>query len=1343
MLGKNVRLEGGAGVIFDKESDFEEAVIGVLVERGWEPEVIRHPTEEDLLKNWADILFNNNRQRNCLNECPLTDGEMQQIMEQVINLRTPLRLNSFINGRSVSITRDNPDDELHFGKEVSLKIYDRQEIAYGESRYQIVQQPHFNTKSPILNNRRGDLMLLINGMPVIHIELKRSNVPVSDAYNQIIKYSHEGVFRGIFSLIQVFVAMEPEEAVYFANPGEDGVFNPAFFFHWADFDNIPINQWDKVTASLLNIPMAHMLIGFYTIADTEDNLLKVMRSYQYYAAIGIADRVTKRNWKEDTPETQRGGHVWHTTGSGKTMTSFKSAQLIASSHDADKVVFLVDRKELGIQSLKEYRSFAAETESVQATENTDILISKLKSDDHDNTLIVTSIQKLSNISEEMAGLKAADLKKIKSKRIVIIIDECHRSTFGEMLTTIKETFKHSIIFGFTGTPIQDVNIKKDSTTTTIFGSEIHRYTLADGIRDKNVLGFDPYMVRIYDDAELREQVALDQAKAEKVEDVMKDEKKKKVFYKFMDSSKIKMYGEQVGDKWIKGIEDYIPNEQYQTDEYVMGVISDIKKKWLIYSRGGKFHAIFATSSIPEVVKYWRLMKKEMPDLMITAMFDPTIDNEGGTGSLDKEDGIVEMLEDYKDRLGQSFTIPTYDKFRKDVSLRLAHKKPYDRLEPNQQIDILIVVNQMLTGFDSKWVNTLYLDKVMQYENLIQAFSRTNRLFNESEKPFGIIKYYRRPNTMEKNIEAAVEAYSGNIPMGLFVDKLPRNLRNLNRTFEEIKEIFDAAGITDFDKLPEEKSERTKFVKVFNQFDTYLQAAKIQGFSWKQNVYLAEDGSDIEMLFDEMTYLILLARYKELTSGGGGGGRGGDIPYDVKIHITEYDTAKIDAEYMNTRFEKFLKLIQGEYDQETLDKTLKDLHKSFSMLSAEEQKYANVFLHDVQAGNAKIVPGKTFRDYISDLMKGAEDARIKRVVSRLGCYERLLREMLARKVTKETIEAHGKFDELKASVDDAKATEFFITVEHDNFRESRLAMLIDAYLRYFLLSGGQDPYPENEFDAKQKSKDRKRNSDADNSSKPVGVVLTDEIMSGKSVTTSVKRATLKEWYSDSKALACMVDTDCFAYVDNKLCIYDKKYLERDENGKLFFTQYAKDHEEECVLQFVIDDETGDLHYITLPSSMASKTYNYYDELSALSDEEKLSLGLVSEIANEMLTAINGLGFGEALTDLMDKKICGVSFRTLKSQTGLDNTTVSNMKKGENLNKSNVVSVCLGIHIPFRVSNRMLQLAELSIDLTLPGKKGEENGVYDSILHLNWAQDYSDTYDELKINHYEYLIHQPPM
>lgn len=490
-------------IIFNEEKDFEEAVIKALIEHGWESDVIRYPSEEDLIQNWANILFNNNKQGTRLNDQPLTSGEMAQILDQVRNLQSPMALNEFINGRSISITRDNPNDPIHLGKEISLKIYDRQEIALGQSRYQIVQQPKFKTKSPILNSRRGDLMLLINGMPVIHLELKRSGIPVSEAYNQIEKYSHEGVFRGIFSLVQIFVAMQPKESVYFANPGEKGVFNKAFYFHWADFNNNPINEWYTFIKKFLSIPMAHMLIGFYTIADTDEGILKVMRSYQYYAAVGIANIVAekKSHWDD---KKQLGGHVWHTTGSGKTMTSFKAAQLVAANHDADKVVFLVDRKELGIQSLKEYRSFATGTESVQATENTDVLISKLKSPDSDNTLIVTSIQKLSNIAREDVANIEADLKIIQRKRMVIIIDECHRSTFGDMLVDIKNTFKNALIFGFTGTPIQDLNAKKDSTTPTIFGDEIHRYTLGDGIRDKNVLGFDPYMVRIYDDADIRE-----------------------------------------------------------------------------------------------------------------------------------------------------------------------------------------------------------------------------------------------------------------------------------------------------------------------------------------------------------------------------------------------------------------------------------------------------------------------------------------------------------------------------------------------------------------------------------------------------------------------------------------------------------------------------------------------------------------------------------------------------------------------------------------------------------------------------------------------------------------------
>lgn len=281
---------------FDKEADFEQALITALQSNGWEKQVIQHPTEKQLIQNWADILFENNRDIDRLNDCPLVQEEMDELIEQIKRLRTPLALNSFINGKTVSITRKNPKDTLHYGKEVSLKIYDRMEIAAGQSRYQIVQQPLFPRHQKVLQDRRGDLMLLINGMPLFHIELKRSGIPVSEACNQIGKYAHEGVFTGLFSLIQVFVAMNPDETLYFANPGPDGKLNSDFFFHWADFNNEPINDWRKVASTILSIPMAHQLIGFYTVADDSDGILKVMRSYQYYAANKISDRVSKNDW---------------------------------------------------------------------------------------------------------------------------------------------------------------------------------------------------------------------------------------------------------------------------------------------------------------------------------------------------------------------------------------------------------------------------------------------------------------------------------------------------------------------------------------------------------------------------------------------------------------------------------------------------------------------------------------------------------------------------------------------------------------------------------------------------------------------------------------------------------------------------------------------------------------------------------------------------------------------------------------------------------------------------------------------------------------------------------------
>ncbi len=1055
---------------FEKESDFENSLIELLTHKGWDPEIIKYPTEEDLLKNWADILFENNRVIDRLNDYPLTDGEMQQLIEQIKTARTPLKLNGFINGKTVSIIRDNPDDKLHFGKEVSLKIYDRLEIAAGQSRYQIAEQPKFKAKNSILPDRRGDFMLLINGMPVIHVELKKSGIPVSQATSQIEKYAHEGVFTGLFSLVQIFVAMNPEETLYFANPGPEGKFNKDFYFHWADFNNEPINDWKQIADKLLSIPMAHQMIGFYTVADDGDGCLKVMRSYQYYASNAISDRVSKIHWDG---QDRLGGYVWHTTGSGKTMTSFKSAQLISNSKDADKVIFLMDRIELGTQSLKEYRNFADETDDVQATEDTIALIGKLKSDAASDTLIVTSIQKMSNIKNEDGGRHAADIIKIGKKRLVFIVDECHRSTFGTgpmaskdatgMLLTIKETFPNAVFFGFTGTPILDENQKKKNTTSDIFGSELHRYSIADGIRDKNVLGFDPYKVLTFADKDVREVIALEKAKADSVVEALADPTKAEVYYKYMDPALIPMAGDYGDDgKYIKGIEDYLGNVQYKTDEHTSMVVKDIKENWLRLSHGGKFHAIFATSSIPEAIEYYRLIKKEIPELKVTGLFDPSIDNNGG--AVFKEDGLVEIIEDYNKRYDQSFSLKSggnshsYAMMKKDIAARLAHKDPYLMIErtPEKQLDLLIVVDQMLTGFDSKWVNTLYMDKVLRYENIIQAFSRTNRIYGE-DKPFGTIRYYRYPHTMEKNIEKAIKLYSGDKPAGLFVQKLEHNLKKLNDLFRDIKELFESAGVENFEKLPPEKADRGKFALLFKNLNDYLEAALIQGFTWRENEYMFthDDGSEteVQMEFDETTYLILVMRYKELFGRGPGPGVE-EVPYDIEPSLIEIDTGRIDTNYMNSKFEKYLWILtQHGVSPEEVQRTLDELHKSFAVLSQSEQKYANIFLHDVESGRAQMESGKTFRDYIVIYETKTRDDHIRRLVERIGVYEEMLRAIMGAAVNENNINEFGRFDELKATVDKEKARAYFEKKEHSKIPMYKVNMKADKLLRDFIISGG--------------------------------------------------------------------------------------------------------------------------------------------------------------------------------------------------------------------------------------------------------------------------------------------------
>ncbi|MCP4049341.1 MAG: hypothetical protein GY730_01355 [bacterium] len=491
------------------------------------------------------------------------------------------------------------------------------------------------------------------------------------------------------------------------------------------------------------------------------------------------------------------------------------------------------------------------------------------------------------------------------------------------------------------------------------------------------------------------------------------------------------------------------------DEHKEKVIEDILDNWVTLSQNGKFHAVFATSSIPEAIEYYRLIKRVKPELRITALFDPNIDNGGNMAY--KGDGIVEILEDYNQNYNQNFNRAAHSKFKKDIAARLAHKKPYFMIDrtPEMQIDLLIVVDQMLTGFDSKWINSLYMDKVIKHENIIQAFSRTNRLFG-TDKPFGTIRYYKMPHTMEQHINTAVKLYSGDKQIGLFADKLERNINKMNSIYDDIFELFNNAGIPDFTKLPDDLSERGQFAKLFKELNSYLQAAKIQGFTWSQLSYTSGKGKEksvIELKFDENTYLILALRYKELLNDGSVISSG-DVPFEIEGYLTEIDTGVIDADYMNSRFTKYLKTLQQEgVDPEQKQKTLDELHKSFAFLTQEEQKYAKIFLNDVQRGDVEIDTEKTFIEYVTEYQSKAKNAEIYKIAQIFGLDEAKLRSFINTTITESNINEYGRFDELKRTVDKAKAKIYFEKPEGKAIPAFKINIRVHNLLQKFIISGG--------------------------------------------------------------------------------------------------------------------------------------------------------------------------------------------------------------------------------------------------------------------------------------------------
>ena len=677
----------------------------------------------------------------------------------------------------------------------------------------------------------------------------------------------------------------------------------------------------------------------------------------------------------------------------------------------------------------------------------------MKSNKKTEKLIVSSIQKLALVNEKEKPEKAADIAKIKKKRLVFIFDEAHRDTFGDMMVSIKATFPNALYFGFTGTPIKEENKRNGNTTSDVFGNELHQYSVACGIRDENVLGFDPTQIHIYKERDLRRVVALEQARAESVQDAMSDERKKAVYLKFMNEKEMAGHEESDGT-YIKGIEDYIPTTQYETDEYRRRVVESIRNEWVERSLNFKYHAIFATSSIPEAIAYFSLFREMAPDLKVSTLYDPSIDN-NGSGNF-KEAATIEMLEHYRDLYGIEFSMPKYPLYKKDVAARLAHKKPYQQIgnDRSKQLDLLIVVDQMLTGFDSKWVNTLYLDKLLVYENVIQAFSRTNRLA-DNDKQFGNIVYFRKPFTMQRNIDTAFKTYAGTAELKVFVNKLEQNIALINSKFTEIRILFETEGVVNFAHLPESREARARFAKLFRELNKIYEGSKVQGFEWDKYDYrIYENGEIVERHFDVLcnkrTFLTLVQRYKELFSGEGNGGGGTEeVPFDIDTHIIEIPTDRIDADYLNRRFHVFVNMVRHNENQDEIDAIVNELHKSFASLSQEEQRQAELIIHDIHSGKLEVEEGRDFRSYINEYMEQARNTRTHRFAQNIGIDEAMLIEYMSHHRTRANRDEFGAFSRLKESIDIATAKAYIEQMEGHTIPLPFVIMKAEKLLEHFL------------------------------------------------------------------------------------------------------------------------------------------------------------------------------------------------------------------------------------------------------------------------------------------------------
>lgn len=724
------------------EAALEKSLINKLVEDGYQRVGI---------KDEAELKQNLKSQLEKFNKIELTDDEFNRILTHleggtVFDKAKKLR-------DRYDLVRD---DEI-----IYIKFLNKRD--WCKNLFQVTNQV---TMQKAYKNRY-DVTILINGLPLVQIELKKRGVEIKRAFNQVNRY-HRHSFKGLFQYIQIFVISNGVNTKYYAN-NKDLSFK--FTFFWKDKDNRNITNLDEFTDAFLEKCHLSKMISKYVVLNETDKALIVLRAYQYYAVEAILDKALN---------TKQNGYVWHTTGSGKTLTSFKVSQILAESEDIDKIIFVVDRKDLDYQTFTEFNSFSKG--SVDETDNTKTLVNQLVGP---NKLLITTIQKLTRAVDR----HTKRMDQVKNKKVILMFDECHRSQFGEMHKKITTYFNNLQYFGFTGTPIFADNAAGNRTTQDLFGKRLHTYVIQDAIRDGNVLGFSVEYLQTFKNVALYD---------EEVEDI--------------DRKEIREAPER-----LNKIADYIIENHNQK------------------TFNKEFNSIFAVNSIEVLRKYYDIFKTKNSDLKIATIYSYD-DNEDIIEDEHSRDSLERYITDYNQIFGTNFTTDNFSQYYVDVSKRSKDK----------QIDLLLVVNMFLTGFDSKYLNTLYVDKNLRYHGLLQAYSRTNRVLNEKKKHGNIICFRNLKNATDESIRL----YSNENPTEtVLIGSYEEYLIRFNKILVELFKVTpDVDAINNL--LPVEDQE--KFVKIFRELLRTLTRLKVF------NNFKFED-----LKIDEQNFLDYQSKYLDL------------------------------------------------------------------------------------------------------------------------------------------------------------------------------------------------------------------------------------------------------------------------------------------------------------------------------------------------------------------------------------------------------------------------------------------------------------------------------------------------